>query len=77
VGTEEPESGRWVYFERNVRQDFEELWGSAPEGFSYIRILFEVRYDDKPRGSDEVKADVFYDDLYVGPAGANPNRPEE
>lgn len=77
VGTEEPETGQWVYFERNIRQDFEDLWGSAPEGFSYIRVLFEVRYDDKSRGSDEVKADVFYDDLYVGAAGANPNRPEE
>lgn len=54
--------------------------GSAPSvgaistrgcGFS-----FEVRHDDKAAGSGEVKADVFYDDLYVGPAAANPNRPE-
>lgn len=47
------------------------------EGFSKIHILFELRHDDKAAGSGEVKADVFYDDLYVGPAAANPNRPQE
>ncbi|MGB6896754.1 MAG: hypothetical protein WBF37_12540 [Dehalococcoidia bacterium] len=77
VGTDEPVTGQWVYFERNIRDDFQELWGAVPEGFSKIRILLEVRYDDKAAGSGEVKADVFYDDLYVGPAAANPNRPEE
>lgn len=77
VGTDEPVTGQWVYFERNIRDDFQELWGAVPEGFSKIRILFEVRYDDKTVGLGEVKADVFYDDLYVGPAAANPNRPEE
>lgn len=77
VGKDEPVTGRWVYFERNLRDDFEELWGALPEMFLQIRILFEVRYDDKPAGSGEVKADVFYDDLYVGPAAANPSRQEE
>jgi len=77
VDTDEPVTGEWVYFERNIREDFEELWGAVPEGFSKIRILFEVRYDGKTAGSGEVKADVFYDDLYVGPAAANPNRPRE
>lgn len=77
LGKDEPVTDQWVYFERNIRSDFEELWGAAPEGFSKIRILFEVRYDGKAADSGEVKADVFYDDLYVGPAAANPNRPEE
>ena len=31
---------------------------------------------EQQAGSSEVKADAFYDDLYVGPAAANPNRPE-
>jgi len=75
VGTEEPASSDWVYFERNVRQDFIDQWGAAPEGFSNIRVLFEVRYDDKEAGVTDVSADVFYDDLYLGPAGANPNAP--
>lgn len=76
VGTDEPVTGRWVYFKRNIGADFEELWGATPQGFEGIRILFEVRYDDKQAGLSELGADVFYDDLYVGPAAGNPNRPE-
>lgn len=74
VNKDEPVTDRWVCFERNIRDDFEELWGAVPEDFTNIRILFEVRYDDKQAGSGEVKADVFYDDLYAGPAEANPSR---
>lgn len=76
LGSQEPVTDRWVYFETNVGEDFRKLWGAVPEGFETIRVLFEVRYDDKQAGSGEVKANVFYDDLYVGPASANPNRPE-
>jgi len=75
VGTEEPTPDGWVYFERNVRQDFIDQWGAAPEGFSTIRVLFEVRYDDKEAGVTTPAADVFYDDLYLGPAKDNPNTP--
>jgi hypothetical protein len=71
---EEPKTGEWVYFERNIKQDFEQLWGAAPEGFSKLRILFEVRYDDKQAGAAS-EADVYYDDLYMGPASENPNKP--
>ena len=76
VNKEEPVTGRWVYFERNIKKDFEELWGAAPENFEKLRLLFEVRYDDKAAGSGNVKADVYYDDLYMGPASGNPNRPQ-
>jgi len=72
---EEPKTGEWVYFERNIKQDFEQLWGAAPEGFSKLRILFEVRYDNKEAGPSPANADVYYDDLYMGPASENPNRP--
>jgi len=74
LSKEEPAIGRWVYFERPIYQDFKELWGAAPKGYDKLRILFEVRYDDKTAGT-EAKADVLYDDLYLGPAKDNPNRP--
>jgi hypothetical protein len=74
LSREEPPTGQWVYFERPVARDFEELWGAVPQGFEKLRILFEVRYDDKLAGT-EGKADVYYDDLYLGPAADNPNQP--
>jgi hypothetical protein len=74
LGTEDPRQGEWVYFESNIKQDFQELWGAVPEGYSKIRVLFEVRFDDKEAGSP-AEADVYYDDLYMGPADANPNKP--
>lgn len=70
-----PAVGEWVYFERNIREDFREVWGHVPEDFSGIRVLFEVRYDGKRPGSGRVRGDVFYDDLYMGPAGVNESRP--
>lgn len=75
LSKEEPRTGEWVYFERNIRQDFEGMWGAIPEGFSKIRVMFEVRYDGKVAGSAPAEADVYYDDLYMGPASDNPNRP--
>jgi hypothetical protein len=75
VGTEEPRPDGWVYFERNIRQDFIDQWGAAPVGFSSLRILFEVRYDSKAEGVTTPAADVYYDDLYLGPAADNPNTP--
>jgi len=41
-----------------------------PEGFSKIRVLFEVRFDDKEAGAPAA-AEVYYDDLYMGPAFSN------
>jgi hypothetical protein len=72
---EEPRTGEWVYFERNIKEDFQQSWGAAPEGFSKLRVLFEVRYDDKAAGATPAEADVYYDDLYMGPASENPNKP--
>ena len=70
VGAGEPQQGQWVYFERNLRSDFEQLWGAVPEGFSKLRILFEVRWDDRQPSDGPSAADVYYDDLYLGPAPA-------
>jgi hypothetical protein len=66
-GTEEPSLGEWVPFEANVLDDFQRLWGTVPADFDRIRVLFEVRYDAKEPGQVS-EADVYYDDLYVGPA---------
>ena len=67
---EDPPQGKWVYFERNLREDFQKLWGAVPEGFDCLRFLFEVRFDDKVSGDGPAEADVYYDDLYLGPAPA-------
>jgi hypothetical protein len=65
---EDPVQGEWVHFERNLREDFEKFWGKVPTNFDKIRFLFEVRYDDKKAGEGPVNADVYYDNLYIGPA---------
>jgi len=74
ISKEEPPSGEWVYFERNIKEDFRQLWGAVPEGYDYIRVLFEVRFDDKEAGRAPAEADVYFDDLYMGSASGNPNR---
>jgi len=75
ISKEEPRTGEWVYFEGNIKEDFLELWGAVPEGYDYIRVLFELRFDDKQPGDTPAEADVYYDDLYMGPANDNPNQP--
>lgn len=62
-----PVEGEWIHFERNLRQDFIDLWGGLPSDFTKIRVLFEVRYDDKAPAEGPLEADVYYDDLYMGP----------
>ena len=68
ISKDEPVQGEWVHFERNIKEDFQQLWGAAPQGFTKLRILFEVRYDDKVAGDGAPEADVYYDDLYIGSA---------
>ncbi len=72
VTRDKPKTGRWVFFQRNVRKDFQELWGAVPEDFAGIRVLFEVRWDDRQPSDGATAADVYYDDLYLGPAPASP-----
>ncbi len=62
-----PVEGEWVPFEAHIKDDFQRLWGKVPEGFSKLRLLFEVRYDKKTAGDGAANADVYYDDLYIGP----------
>ena len=63
-----PRLGSWQRFEIPLLSDFERLWGVRPAGYEFLRVLFEARWDNKPDGS-AVHADVYYDDLYLGPAG--------
>lgn len=65
---DDPQTDRWLIFETNVREDFAEAWGSIPEGYDKLRVLFEVRYDDKLSVDGASRADVYYDDLYFGSA---------
>lgn len=67
LSREEPVQGEWVHFEVPVKEDFENLWGAAPEDYEKLRILFEVRWDEKAAGDGAPEADVYYDDLYIGP----------
>lgn len=62
----EPAIGEWREFEVKVKRDFRVLWGAVPEGYQCLRILFEVRYDNKGPGAP-AEADVYFDDLYFGP----------
>jgi hypothetical protein len=64
ISRDEPETGKWSYFNRNLRQDFMDNWGFVPPDFSKLRIAFEVRYDDVPYAI--TTADVYWDDMYLG-----------
>jgi len=66
IDGDEPAEGEWVPFSLNVRADFEAYWEMVPEGFESLRLLFEVRWDDKQAGSGAPQADVYFDDLYIG-----------
>jgi hypothetical protein len=67
VGAGEPKEGTWVYFERDIRQDFLDLWGVVPSDYDRIRVLFEVRWDERSPDDDPSTGNVYYDDLYLGP----------
>jgi hypothetical protein len=56
-----------VHFERDLHQDFVELWGSIPERFENVRVLFEVRYDNLDVANPPaLHSVVHFDDLYLG-----------
>jgi hypothetical protein len=66
LSREDPVIGEWVEFSVPLRDDFKRLWNAIPEDFSKLRLLFEVRWDDKREGSGAIRGDVYYDDLYIG-----------
>jgi len=60
-----PELGEWVYFDFPIKADFQELWGAVPADFSFLRVFFEVRWEEKEEGA-ALRADIYYDDLFFG-----------
>ena len=66
LSREDPVIGEWTHFSANVREDFQRLWGVVPEDFSKLALFFEVRWDGKTAGSGAPRADVYWDDLYIG-----------
>lgn len=78
LGKGKPTLGEWVYFETDLRKDFQELWKIIPAQYEFIRVLYEARWDNKPAGH-AARTDVYYDDVFVGfgrpPAGARPAGP--
>ncbi len=71
LDTAEPAQDAWVPFKLDIAADFERVWGAVPAGFDSVRLLFEVRFDDKAP-EQRPYADVFFDDLYIGPASGAP-----
>lgn len=67
VGEDEPVTGQWVHFERDVAADFQQFWNGVPEGLKEVRVFFEARYDSETAVRPLVAGDVYYDDLYAGP----------
>ena len=57
----DPVTDVWSLFHRNLHQDFTDAWDFVPTEFTYIRIAFEMRYDDVPYGT--TMADVYWDDM--------------
>jgi hypothetical protein len=77
LGPPEPATGSWIPFSRDLRKDWLEQWGALPRRFEFLRILFEVRYDDDDSLAPGPMGDVYFDDLYLGPApsGSDPPSP--
>jgi hypothetical protein len=75
LSKEEPKIGEWVHFERNVADDFRQLWGQVPDKVQELRIFFEVRYDFDTPSTGNMNGDVYYDDLYVGSKAEAPAYP--
>jgi hypothetical protein len=65
IGEGPPVLGSWVHFDLPIKSDFERLWGTLPANFQELRVMFIVRWDDKPEGA-ALQADVYYDDLFFG-----------
>jgi hypothetical protein len=70
MGPAEPVTGAWVPFARDLRKDWLAQWGELPKRYEYFRILFEVRYDDGASAAPGHMGDVYFDDLYLGPAAS-------
>jgi hypothetical protein len=73
VDKSEPATGQWVHFSRDLRQDFQQAWGSLPQNVTSVRIFFEARYDSPTAIQPNLAGDVYYDDLYAGSKAGAPD----
>jgi hypothetical protein len=76
LSRDDPKVGEWTYFSYPILDGFSTRLGWDPVGWDYIEVFFETRYDQKLEGTT-ASADVYFDDLYMGPQTFNPNRPPE
>lgn len=72
IDKSEPVTGQWVHFGRNVKQDFQSVWGYVPQNVTSVRVFFEARYDSPTAIQPQIGGDVYYDDLYAGPESKAP-----
>ena len=61
-----PKTGEWKYFELPIRDDYQKLWGKVPDKYKKIDFFWEARFDEEPKNASHIRADVYYDDLYIG-----------
>jgi len=62
----EPPRNKWVHFDFPILEDFKKEWGMVPKGYEKINFFYEARFDTQPAEGQRVRADVYFDDLYVG-----------
>jgi hypothetical protein len=65
-GEEEPKQGEWVHFEANVPDDFAAKWRGLPDTIESVRLLVDVRFDNRELEEGPLEADVYVDDVYFG-----------
>lgn len=64
---EDVRTGEWISFQRNFAEDFEELWGSLPDEIDIVRVIVDVRYNERQESDGPIEAEVYFDDVYLGP----------
>jgi hypothetical protein len=69
VSRDEPSQDEWIPITRDMKADFQNTWGAVPDKPEKIRILAEVRYDDREATDGPMEADVYFDDMFVGTKG--------
>lgn len=67
AGPKKPRNGRWVYFERNLIDDFVRTWGWYPENFQKMEVFLEARYDEPVPDGAEISGAVSWDDAVLLP----------
>jgi len=61
-----PVQGQWTPFAVDVWEAFQSQWGYVPPEWDRINVFFEARYDEREKADAPIRAEVFYDDLYLG-----------